>query len=269
MKLAAGRLVLWIGCTAAAWAAPPLTTVQDVLYKADGSSFNGLLIVEWNSFEASDGSNIAMHTLQSPIVNGVLRVQLTPTTNAATPGASYTVKYNSDGKIQFQEIWAVPPGTAPVRVRDVRIASTPGGETQPPPPVTQIAEADVLGLVEDLAVRPVEAPGYAPSRVVFANASGALESILGSLGDCVRVDGTSGPCGAEYVDGETPAGTIDGANATFTLESAPVPVESLRVYRNGLLQKAGLDYSAAGATIVFTGVSIPQNGDVLTTDYRQ
>jgi len=31
------------------WAAPPLTTIQDVLYKADGTLFQGLLIIEWRA----------------------------------------------------------------------------------------------------------------------------------------------------------------------------------------------------------------------------
>jgi hypothetical protein len=262
------RLALWLGCAAAAWAAPALTTIQDVLYKADGTLFNGLLIVEWNSFEAADGSNIAKHSVNSPIVNGVLRVELTPTSTAVTPGACYSVKYNSDGKIQFQETWAVPPGTGPLRVRDVRIATQQGGIIEPPG-TTQISEADVAGLLDDLAVRPVKGPGYAPSRAVFANAMGALESILGGASDCVRVDGTSGPCYANYVDDETPWGVIDGSNAMFTLATTPYPEESLRLYRNGLLQKAVVDYSAAGATIVFTSVSIPQTGDSLKAEYRQ
>lgn len=265
MRLAAG--ILWMGCAAAAWAAPALTTVQDVLYKADGTLFNGLVVVEWNTFEAADGSNIAKNSLSSAIVNGVLRVRLTPTTNALTAGASYTAKYSSDGKIQFQETWAVPPGTAPVRVRDVRIASQSG--VTEPPATTEIAESDVVGLVEDLEARPVKGPGYAPSRAVFANASGALEAIVGSLSDCVRVDGTSGPCAANYVDDETPAGAIDGINTAFSIASEPYPLTSLRVYRNGLLQRAGVDYNASGTTIIFTSVSIPQTGDALMTTYRQ
>ena len=44
---------------ASLWAAPPLTTIQDVLYKADGSRFNGSLTISWTSFEAIDRSAIA------------------------------------------------------------------------------------------------------------------------------------------------------------------------------------------------------------------
>ena len=46
---------LW---ASAALAAPPLTTIQDVLYKADGTRFNGTVTVSWTSFQASDQSTM-------------------------------------------------------------------------------------------------------------------------------------------------------------------------------------------------------------------
>ena len=43
-------------------AAPTLTTIQDVLYKADGTRFNGTLSISWSSFQAADNSDIVMQT---------------------------------------------------------------------------------------------------------------------------------------------------------------------------------------------------------------
>ncbi len=274
MRTAVCRLVAAVCWMAIGWAAPPLATIQDVLYKADGTPFNGTLLIEWRSFEAVDTSNIATHSLSAPIVNGVLRVQLVPTTNASA-GAYYAVKYNSDGKIQFQETWGVPPSSTPLRLRDVRLTSTSSpGTVTPPPETTPIAESDVIGLVEDLAIRPVKGAGYAASRAIFADANGALQAVVGNLTDCVRVDGTAGPCGEAassgpgFMDGETPAGLINGSNAVFTLANAPAPETSLALYRNGLLQKQTVDYTIGGNTITFTAGSIPQNGDVLAANYR-
>ena len=105
--------------SAMAWAQPSLTTISDVLFKADGRRFNGLAQFTWVSFESGNGSNIAMQTKTVRIIDGNLFVQLTPTTNAV-PAAQYSVKYSSDGKIQFQETWAVPSSTTSLRVRDVR-----------------------------------------------------------------------------------------------------------------------------------------------------
>src|SRR5580658_5345738 len=89
-------------------ATPPLTTISDTLFNADGSLFNGVVVISWPSFEASDTSNVAAETLNVPINNGVLYVQLVPTTNADT-AAVYTVQYTSLGVTQFSEAWAVPP----------------------------------------------------------------------------------------------------------------------------------------------------------------
>jgi hypothetical protein len=41
------------------------------------------------------------------------------------------------------------------------------------------------------------------------------------------------------------------------------------VFRNGILQKAGVDYNLAGNTITFTAVSIPLTGDSLQASYRR
>ena len=276
MKAVVRGLVVSIWSLAIGWAAPPLTTIQDVLYKADGTPFQGILVVEWKSFDAADTSNIATQSLTTPILNGVLRVQLTPTTNAASV-ASYSVKYSSDGRVQFQETWGVPPSSTPLRVRDVRIAGSLGSGTLPPSgDTTAVQEADVVGLLADLAMRPARGPGYAPSRAVYATATGALEGVVGNLTDCVRVDGSAGPCGTGettssgpgFVDAETPAGLINGSNMVFSLADAPSPLSSLTLYRNGVLQTANLDYTLSGNIITFASVSGPQTGDVLEASYR-
>ncbi len=72
-----------------------------------------------------------------------------------------------------------------------------------------------------------------------------------------------------FVDSVTPGGTVDGVNAAFTLTGAPNPAASLVVFRNGLRQKVGTDYTLAGTIITFLAVSIPQTGDLILVDYRQ
>ena len=75
-----------------AFATPPLVTIQDVIYKADGSRFVGVAIIGWNTFQASDGSAVAAQTITVQVVDGNLRVRLIPTANAST-GARYRVRY--------------------------------------------------------------------------------------------------------------------------------------------------------------------------------
>jgi hypothetical protein len=263
---------LWLA--AAASAGPPLTTIQDVLYKADGTRFNGTLVIGWNSFQAADSSAIVTQSTTVKVVDGNLRVQLVPSTTA-TPAGAYSVTYNSDGRIQFQERWAVPASGQPLRVRDVRTASlgssTGGGAGADTGPTGPVLESDVVGLVADLGARPVKASGFAAGRVAMVNGAGSLESVSGTPTDCVRVDGSSGPCGAtppSFVDGDSPAGIVDGANPSFTIAAAPDPVSSLAIYRNGLLQKLGFDYTFNGRTIQFVAAATPQPGDTLLASYR-
>jgi hypothetical protein len=70
------------------------------------------------------------------------------------------------------------------------------------------------------------------------------------------------------VDGETPAGTVNGANAAFTLAHAPNPASSLHLFLNGIRLWPGTDYTLSGATITYAGGMIPQTGDTHGADYR-
>jgi hypothetical protein len=259
--------VLLLG--APAQAAPPLTQIHDVLYKADGSPFTGSATISWRSFVAADSSNIPTNSINVQVVGGLLRVRLVPTTNAAG-GAYYIVRFNADGKTQFTELWAVPPSAVPVAVKDIRIPSPPGSSVTPPPSVVQMA--DVTGLVEALADRPTKSIGFAPNRVAFIDDTGEIAAVSGSPSECVRADGTTGPCGASagigFVDLETPAGAVNGINSVFTLAQAPAPAASLLLFRNGILQKPGLDYMISGNTVTFLSVATPQTGDLLVASYR-
>lgn len=266
----AERIAAGLGIAAGLAAAPTLTTIEDVLYKADGTRFNGTAAISWQNFETADGSVITMHTLTVKIVDGQLRVRLVPNAGL-TPPVYYTVKYSSDGRIQFEETWAVPASTRPVRLREVRrVAMAPIEEGALP-----LDQSQVLGLTEDLAARPVRGPGFTPGRAAVIGSTGALEAAMGDPSDCVRVDGTAGPCGAGgagvygFTDNEAPAGVVDGANTAFALLSPPNPPVSLTLYRNGLLQKMGQDYVLSDRTITFLAGAVPQPGDTLLASYRR
>jgi len=200
-----------------------------------------------------------------------LQVKLVPTVNAAIP-ASYQVTYNSDGKYQYQETWAVPASSTPLRIRDVRVNT--GNTVLPPTGPAEIT--DITGLTEALDARPVKGPGYTNSRVAWINSTGQVEGVVGDPADCVRADGTTAPCGTggtpmgsiTYVDGEVPAGAVNGVNVTYTLAAAPVPASSLTVYRNGILQDPSRDFLLVNNMLTFTAASTPQAGDTLVLNYR-
>ena len=269
-------LLALITASAALQAAPPLTSIQDTLYKADGSLFTGSVTISWKSFVAVDTSSIPMNAITVQINAGVLRLKLVPTTNASA-GAYYLARFNADGRTQFSEIWSVPPSAAPVAVNAVRVASSPAGGSgggSPGTPST-ILLSDVQGLNEALADRPTKAAGYAIGRALTVDINGELTGVLGVPTDCVRVDGTAGPCGTgsgslpvTFIDMETPAGALDGVNRVFTLGQVPFPSSSVHFYRNGILQKPAVDFSLTGNTVTFFVYSTPQPGDLLSVSYR-
>lgn len=255
-----------------AFAAPTLTTIQDVLYKADGTRFSGTLTISWNSFQSADNSAVVMQTSTVRVIDGNLRVLLVPSATG-TPPNNYSVTYNSDGRVQFQETWSVPSSMTPLRLRDVRVAAT-GSSTTPGgigPFSGPIPESQVTALIGDLAARPIKGPAFAAGRTAVVDGSGLVESATGNSTDCVHVDGSSGACGVgapTFVDGDLPTGIVDGSNGAFTLAAVPAPSTSLSVYRNGVLQKPSLDYTAAGNSIQFLAGATPQPGDTLLAGYR-
>lgn len=73
---------------------------------------------------------------------------------------------------------------------------------------------------------------------------------------------------ANFVFGETPSGTINGTNVTFTLANVPTS-GTVRLYVNGIRMSpgSGNDYTMSGLTITFTAGATPLTGDVILADY--
>ena len=71
-----------------------------------------------------------------------------------------------------------------------------------------------------------------------------------------------------FHDAEVPSGTVNGANAVFTLQAAPSPAQSLQLAVNGVIQKPGVDFTLSSDTVTFLSGSIPETGDELLSWYR-
>ena len=72
---------------------------------------------------------------------------------------------------------------------------------------------------------------------------------------------------SSFIDDETPTGTINGSNQTFTLTYTPSPATSLKVYVNGQRQVLTTDYTLSGSTI--TMVYALPTGTALRVDYKK
>ncbi len=97
--------------------------------------------------------------------------------------------------------------------------------------------------------------------------SGASQAIRKSGATTLANVNLSG--GVTAVVSETPTGTIDGSNPTFTLANTPA-AGTLQLYKNGVRQRAGAsnDYTLSAATITFKAGAIPESGDWLLADYN-
>ncbi len=251
-----------------------LTTIQDTLFDADGTRYNGTLFIQWSTFDTINPGTIIHQSRTVQVVNGNLLVQLAPNISATPPANLYTVLYQSDGDQQYSETWTVPVSTTPLKVAQVRTGSGTGGSGSVGGLTggTGGTEASITNLVSDLNARPVKGPGYGTSAVAVIDQNGLIETAVGNLGDCVFVDGSTGPCSTPvalptWVNAETPAGLINGINTTYTLANAPSG-SSLLLFRNGLLQASGMDYTLSGSTIQIVSGFIPQAPDTLVAEYR-
>lgn len=92
----------------------------------------------------------------------------------------------------------------------------------------------------------------------------------GTLGTTaiVFVANQTGLVSSNFVYAEVPSGTINGSNTSFTLANAPT-AGTVRLYLNGLRQRAGAgnDYTISGATI--TMLAAPLTGEYMEADYRK
>lgn len=151
-----------------------LTTIQDTLFKADGTRFNGTLTIHWTTFDSASLGTIVQQSTSVQVVNGNLLVQLAPNAAAQAPANVYTVQYQSDGREQFVETWTVPASVQPLKVSGVRTGSlinSGGGTAGNQTPLT---ESSVIGLVADLALRPTKGVGYGTNRVAVVDDAGAI-----------------------------------------------------------------------------------------------
>ncbi len=270
-KKALGRKMLLLAAfSGLAWSQTTgLTTIQDTLFRADGTRFNGTLTINWVTFDVANIGTIVQQSRTVQVVNGNLQIQLVPNATATPPANIYTVNYQSQGYQQFTENWTVPASASPLTVSVVRTGNTTSGTGGPGNSnATTFPESAVIGLQADLAQRPLKGVGFGTNAVAVVDDNGNIVTAVGDPGTCVFVDGTTGPCtGDTFADAETPAGTVDGVNNALTLAFTPLG-SSMLLFRNGLYMTPNFDYSVAGQTITFLTGATPQPGDTLTASYR-
>jgi hypothetical protein len=137
------RVLLVFAALGDVGAALPITRIQDTLFNADASKVEGTVTIAWREFTASDGSTLAANSINVKIVQGLLRVDLTPNENATPAGTSYQVTYLLANGTRSFETWVVPESASIVTVSQIRAM-------QPPPAGLVISQSQVSGLVAAL-----------------------------------------------------------------------------------------------------------------------
>ena len=107
---------------------PMLTTISDTVYRADGNTASGTLLISWPAFTTAGGATVAAGNKSAILgANGSLTVQLAPNAGATPPGTAYTVTYQLNDATVKTESWSVGT-TSPETIAAVRTllgSSTP------------------------------------------------------------------------------------------------------------------------------------------------
>jgi hypothetical protein len=76
---------------------PALTSISDTVYRADGTTAGGTLLISWPEFSAAAGQAVAAGNNSVALgAGGALSVQLVPNIGAIPSGTFYSVVYQLD-----------------------------------------------------------------------------------------------------------------------------------------------------------------------------
>lgn len=188
------------------------------------------------------------------IYNGALSVLLVPTSMAT--GAYYSViYYSTNGTAMWTETWQVPVSSNALGVASVRQSSSTGSSG------TGTGTGTTANQYATLPISISQVTNLTSSLSLITSSLNALTTTVNGLSSATMSK-------VAFVDGETPSGITNGSNATFSLSQTPSPATSLELYRNGLAQTPGTDFTLSGNIITFVNLDLPLSGDVLQAYYR-
>lgn len=125
--------------------------------------------------------------------------------------------------------------------------------------VTAITRRQILaGTITDVEVASANKDGTAGTASLRTLGTGAAQAAAGNHTHTASYT---------LVIGETPGGTVNGSNATFTLANTPV-AGSEALHLNGIRLKSGAGNDYTISTLTITMLTVPVTGDVLLADYR-
>lgn len=113
----------------ATFAQVPTTTVQDTVYRADGTPAGGSVVISWNAFTTAAGNAVPSGSTSVTIgTGGALTVALAPNAGGSPMGSYYTAVYHLNDGTTSREYWVIPltvPGGGPAKLAAIRNSVLP------------------------------------------------------------------------------------------------------------------------------------------------
>ncbi|MCU1307076.1 MAG: putative autotransporter protein [Acidobacteriaceae bacterium] len=104
---------------------PTMTTISDVVYRANGQPATGTVVITWPAFTTSDNKAVAAGELSTAIgPSGVLTLSLAPNESATPSGTYYKVVYKLSDGMTSTEYWVVPLAS-PTTIGAIRASVVP------------------------------------------------------------------------------------------------------------------------------------------------
>jgi len=102
------------------------TQVTDTVYRADGTTATGTVLINWPAFTTSNGLSVAAGNTSATIATGgALSVALAPNAGSSPMGSYYTAVYHLDDGTVSREYWVVPVSATPVLVSAIKSTVMP------------------------------------------------------------------------------------------------------------------------------------------------
>ena len=129
---------------------PAMTTISDVVYRADSTPASGTLLISWPAFTTADNKPVAAGSKSVQLgAGGTFTVQLAPNDGATPSGTLYTVVFQVDDGFPKTEYWSVT-AASPTTIAAIR--TTPGSATTSQLVSRQYVDNAVSGKASDASV---------------------------------------------------------------------------------------------------------------------
>jgi hypothetical protein len=232
---------------------PALTTISDTVYRADGTTASGTVLISWPSFLSAAGDAVAAGNLAVTIGPlGAFTAQLVPNVGATPAGTFYVAVFQLDDGTVRTEYWSVPT-TSPVTIAEV--LTTPGTGLGNLAATQQYVNAAIAPLAVDATVvhlagseaitgtKQFVAPPSLPAPVQSADAAnkGYVDAAVENVG------------AGSYVP--LAGGTMTGPLSLPADPTSPSQAADRNYVDNGLAVKAGLVNGTVPTTELGAGVA--------------